>query len=230
MTVDPVAERRQCLREAWLLQRDFFWRDDLGGLDWPAVWDRYAPLAEALATDDDLVDLVWEMHGELGTSHAYVSGTGYGYNPARRQGRLGADLERDAEGRWRITRILTGDASVPRARSPFEAPGVGARVGDVLAAVDGRPVDSALGPGPLLAGKAGKPTEVLLVRDAEGDADGAAADGPAPVAPLRAVLLSTVLLPTVPLRRVPLRTVPVRAMSLPTTLLRLRLPPPRAAS
>ena len=179
VTVDPAAERRQCLREAWLLQRDFFWRDDLGGVDWPAVWERYAPLADALATDDDLVDLVWEMHGELGTSHAYVSGTGYGFDPARRQGRLGADLERDAEGRWRITRILTGDASVPRARSPFEAPGVGARVGDVIAAIDGRPVDSALGPGPLLAGKAGKPTEVLLVRDAEVDAEGAALDGAA---------------------------------------------------
>jgi tricorn protease len=179
VTVEPVAERRQCLREAWLLQRDFFWRDDLGGLDWPAVWERYAPLAEALATDDDLVDLVWEMHGELGTSHAYVSGTGYGFDPARRQGRLGADLERDSEGRWRIKRILTGDASVPRARSPFEAPGVGARVGDVIAAIDGRPVDSALGPGPLLAGKAGKPTEVLLVRDGEVAADGAAPEGAA---------------------------------------------------
>jgi tricorn protease len=176
VTVDPVAERRQELREAWLLQRDFFWRDDLGGVDWPAVWERYAPLVDALATGDDLVDLLWEMHGELGTSHAYVGGTGHGTEQARRQGRLGADLERDAEGRWRITRILPGDASVPQARSPFEAPGVGARVGDVLAAIDGRPVDSALGPGPLLAGKAGKPTEVLLVRDADADNGAAASD------------------------------------------------------
>ena len=94
------------------------------------MWERYAPLAEALATGDDLVDLLWEMHGELGTSHAYVIEDGHGGDPARRQGRLGADLERDPEGRWRIARILTGDASVPRARSPFEAPGVGARVGD----------------------------------------------------------------------------------------------------
>lgn len=178
VSVDPVAERRQCLREAWLLQREFFWRDDLGGLDWPAVWERYAPLAEAVATEDDLADVLWEMQGELGTSHAYVSGTGGGADPARLQGRLGADLERDSEGRWRITRILPGDASVPRARSPFEAPGVGARVGDVVAAIDGRAVDPASGPGPLLAGKAGKPTEVLLVRDAAADGGGA---GPAGV-------------------------------------------------
>jgi tricorn protease len=177
VTVDPVAERRQSLREAWLLQRDFFWRDDLGGVDWPGVWERYEPLAGALASHDDLVDLLWEVQGELGTSHAYVRESGYAADPARCQGRLGADLERDSEGRWRITRILPGDASVPQARSPFEAPGVGARVGDVVAAVDGRPVDSGVGPGPLLAGKAGKPTEVLLVRvpdaGAEGDAPGA---------------------------------------------------------
>ncbi|WP_194895470.1 S41 family peptidase [Catenulispora pinisilvae] len=180
VTVDPVAERRQGLREAWLLQRDFFWRDDLGGVDWPGVWERYAPLAEVLASHDDLVDLLWEVHGELGTSHAYVRESGHAADPARCQGRLGADLERDADGRWRITRILPGDASVPQARSPFEAPGVGARVGDVVAAIDGRAVDSGLGPGPLLAGKAGKPTEVLLVRDAERGPEAAAERGSAP--------------------------------------------------
>ncbi|MFD0631827.1 PDZ domain-containing protein [Catenulispora yoronensis] len=174
VSVDPVAERRQGLREAWLLQRDCYWRDDLGGLDWPAVHGKYAPLAEAVATADDFVDLLWEMQGELGTSHAYAFEEIYGGDPARRHGRLGADLERDIEGQWRIARILPGDASVPHARSPFEAPGVGARVGDVLLAVDGRPVDVELGPGPLLAGKAGKPTEVLLWRDAEVGAEAVA--------------------------------------------------------
>src|SRR2546423_3892122 len=108
------------------------------------------------------------MQGELGTSHAYAFDDGYAGDPARRLGWLGADLERDPDGRWRIARILPGDASVPQARSPFQAPGVGARVGDVLIAIDGRPVDAELGPGPLLAGKAGKPTEVSLWRDGEG--------------------------------------------------------------
>ncbi|MFL6110631.1 MAG: PDZ domain-containing protein [Catenulispora sp.] len=168
--VDPVAERRQGLNEAWLLQRDCYWRDDLAGVDWPAVRDRYAPLAEAVATRDDFVDLLWEMQGELGTSHAYAIEDGYAGDPARRLGWLGADLESDPDGRWRIARILPGDASVPQARSPLQAPGVGARVGDVLLAIDGRPVDGLPGPGPLLAGKAGKPTEVSLWRDGDGAA------------------------------------------------------------
>jgi tricorn protease len=33
---------------------------------------RYRPLVDAVGSHDDLVDLLWELQGELGTSHAYV--------------------------------------------------------------------------------------------------------------------------------------------------------------
>ena len=164
VTIDPVAERRQAYREAWRLQRDFYWRPDMNGLDWDAVRAKYEPLVEAIATSSDFEDLMLELQGELGTSHAYVNGPGVPGDAAKRQGLLGADLERDARGAWRIARILPGDSSVASARSPLEAPGVAARPGDVVAAVDGVPVP-ALGPGPLLAGKAGRPVELLLGRD-----------------------------------------------------------------
>lgn len=165
VTVDPVAERRQAYNEAWRLQRDFYWRPDMNGTDWEAVRVKYEPLVGAVATSSDFQDLLNEMHGELATSHAYVSGAGTASDSAKRQGLLGADLGRDAEGAWRIVRILAGDSSVPSARSPLEAPGVAARAGDVIAAVDGVPVPSGLGPGPLLAGKAGRPVELTLRRD-----------------------------------------------------------------
>ena len=48
------------------------------------------------------------------------------------------------------------------ARSPLAAPGVGAARGDLIVAVDGRPVDPDLGPGALLAGQADKPVELTL--------------------------------------------------------------------
>lgn len=164
VTVDPVAERRQAYHEAWRLQRDFYWRSDMNGLDWDAVRTKYEPLIEAVATASDFEDLLGEMQGELGTSHAYVNGPGVPGDAAKRQGLLGADLEPDAEGLWRIVRILPGDSSLASARSPLEAPGVAARPGDAVAAVDGVPVP-ALGPGPLLAGKAGRPVELTLHRD-----------------------------------------------------------------
>jgi tricorn protease len=51
------------------------------------------------------------------------------------------------------------------ARSPLAAPGVAAAPGDVVVAVDGRPVDPDLGPNALLAGKADKPVELTLRRE-----------------------------------------------------------------
>ena len=58
--------------EAARLMRRHFWVEDMAGIDWDAVVARYRPLAERVATRDELHDLIWELHGELGTSHAYV--------------------------------------------------------------------------------------------------------------------------------------------------------------
>jgi tricorn protease len=165
--VDPSAEWRQMFDEAGRLMRDNFWRPDLGGVDWQAVLDRYRPVVDRLATHDDLVDLLWEVQGELGTSHAYVTPTGHGGDD--RQGLLGADLSRHEDGAWRVDRVLPSETSDPKARSPLAAPGVAIRPGDAIVAVGGRPVDPVRGPWPLLAGTAGKPVELTVAPAAGGD-------------------------------------------------------------
>ena len=76
VTVDPAAEWRQMFDEAGRLMRDHFWTADMGGVDWAAELARYRPLVDAVGSHDDLVDLLWELQGELGTSHAYVSRRG----------------------------------------------------------------------------------------------------------------------------------------------------------
>ncbi|MGW1268787.1 S41 family peptidase, partial [Streptomyces sp. NPDC002491] len=159
--VDPSAEWRQMYDETGRIMRDNFWRPDLGGVDWDAVLDRYRPVLERVATHDDLVDLLWELHGELGTSHAYVSPRG-GRHGGARQGLLGADLSRHADGSWRIDRVLPSETSDPDARSPLAAPGVAVRAGDAIVAVGGQPVDPVTGPGPLLVGTAGKVVELTV--------------------------------------------------------------------
>lgn len=168
-TVDPAAEWRQMYDEAGRLMRDNFWRPDLGGTDWDGVLDRYRPVLGRVATHDDLVDLLWEVAGELGTSHAYVRGGGVRGSAAVRQGLLGADVSRGADGAWRIDRILPSETSDPAARSPLAAPGVAVRAGDALLAVAGRPVDPVVGPGPLLVGTAGKPVELTVSPAGGGD-------------------------------------------------------------
>jgi tricorn protease len=167
LSVRPEAERTQAFQEAWRLQVENYVKPKMDGIDWEAARDRYLPLVPATATDDDFADLLWELQGELKTSHAYVTAPPSSHDDARQQGLLGADLEPDEDGVWRIVRILPGDTSVPKARSPLLAPGVGARIGDAITAVDGVPVPPRVGPAALLAGKAGQPTE-LEIANAEG--------------------------------------------------------------
>ncbi|MFE0672313.1 S41 family peptidase [Streptomyces sp. NPDC058867] len=164
-TVDPAAEWRQMYEESGRVMRDHFWRADMGGVDWDGVLDRYRPLLDRVATRDDLVDLLYEVQGELGTSHAYV--VPRGGSGGTRQGLLGADISRREDGTWRIDRVLPSETSDPQARSPLAAPGVAVRPGDAIVAVGGVAVDPVTGPGPLLVGTAGRPVE-LTVSPADG--------------------------------------------------------------
>ncbi|MFI1567821.1 S41 family peptidase [Streptomyces sp. NPDC020490] len=159
-TVDPAAEWRQMYEETGRVMRDHFWRPDMGGVDWDGVLGRYRPVLDRVATHSDLVDLLWEVQGELGTSHAYVVPRGGSGGP--RQGLLGADVSRHEDGSWRVDRVLPAETSDPDARSPLAAPGVAIRAGDAIVAVAGRPVDPVTGPGPLLVGTAGKPVELTV--------------------------------------------------------------------
>ncbi len=162
--VDPRTEWRQMFDENARIMRDHFWREDMDGVDWEAVTARWRPLVDRLCSHDDLVDLLWETVGELNTSHAYVMPAEPLGDPSRRLGLLGADLVPTDEG-WRIERILPGESSEPDARSPLRAAGIDARPGDLVVAVDGKPVHPTHGPGPALVGAAEKPVELTLRRD-----------------------------------------------------------------
>jgi tricorn protease len=148
-----------------------FWVPDMAGVDWPSTLAEYRPLVDRIASPVEFADVLWEVFGELGTSHAYVVQGGFGAaSPSgpTAAGLLGADLDRDADGNWRIARIVPGESSDARARSPLAGPGAQLSEGDRLLAVDGQPVGPD-GPGPLLVGTAGKPIE-LTVAGGEGAA------------------------------------------------------------
>ncbi|MFI8856094.1 S41 family peptidase [Streptomyces prasinus] len=159
---DPGAEWRQAYEEAGRLIRSYFWDPGMCGIDWDAVLTQYRPLVERVASPDEFADLLRELLGELGTSHAYVTAARRNEGPPhyqRRQGFLGADLVPRERG-WTVRRILPGDSSDSRARSPLA--GTGIREGAVLTQVDGRPVDPVTGPYPLLAGAGGTTVELTF--------------------------------------------------------------------
>lgn len=158
VSLDPAKVWAHAFDEAWRLQRDFFWVEDMAGRDWAAVAETYRPLLERLGSHDDLVDLLWELHGELGTSHAYV--TPKPIQGADNQGLLGADLAR-VDGQWRVENVLVGESSDPQAYAPLAAPGVGVRAGDELLAINGVDIPAS-GPAALLQGTGGQPIELTV--------------------------------------------------------------------
>ncbi len=165
LAVEPRREWRQMLREVWRLQRDNFWSAELSGVDWDSVWTRYEPLLTRIATRAELSDLVWEMQGELGTSHAYETGGDHRKPPALAPGHLACDTRwDDTAGGWVITAIAAGDPWDAAAASPMAAIGVEARVGDVITAVGGVPLTRERPPEALLVGRAGQKVTLTLAR------------------------------------------------------------------
>ncbi|HEX2152759.1 MAG TPA: S41 family peptidase [Acidimicrobiia bacterium] len=161
--VDPGSEWRQMFSEAWRLQRDYFWYEDMSGVDWEDVHDRYLPLVDRVGSRAEFSDLMWEMQGELGTSHAYELGGDYRPVPTFHQGTLGADLEPDRIG-WKIARIPEGDAWIREATSPLAVPGVDAAEGDRIVAVDGIQLEPGSDPRALLVDRGSRPVELTLKR------------------------------------------------------------------
>ena len=163
LVVEPPQEWAQMLREVWRLQRDQFWTEDMSGIDWPAVLARYAPLLPKAATRGELSDLIWELQGELGTSHAYEMGGDHRKPPATALGYLAAELAPvDGGAAWEIRRIVGGDRWDALATSPLNAVGVRAQVGERIVAVSGRTPSLAEPPQSMLVRQAGAKVALTL--------------------------------------------------------------------
>jgi tricorn protease len=166
--LEPRAEWRQIYWEAWRQMRAFYWDPDLAGLDWPRLGEQYASLLDRVASRADLSDLIGELYGEVNTSHAYVMGGGDpgAQAPSVATGLLGAELVREGGG-YRIVRILRGDVA-DLVRSPLDEPGVAASEGDLILAVNRRPITVAPNLHALLAGLAGKQVLLTVADDPRG--------------------------------------------------------------
>jgi tricorn protease len=137
--VDPVQEWKQMYREAWRVERDWFYDRNLHGLDLKAAEKKYEPYLRNVASRDDLTYLFQEMLGNITVSHM---GTGGGDTPEVKRvqtGLLGADYE-VAGGRYRFSKVYSGENWNPQLRAPLTQPGVNVKAGEYLLAVNGREV------------------------------------------------------------------------------------------
>jgi tricorn protease len=160
----PRDEWAQMYREAWRLQTEQFWVEDMSDIDWDRVFDRYRAVLPRVRTRGELSDLIWEMQGELGTSHAYEQGGDYRVPPQYQRGFLGADLVWDEArgGGYRIERIYRGDSWNREGDSPLAEPGLAIREGDVLVAIGGKRLSREVSPDRLLVNASGRDVSVTL--------------------------------------------------------------------
>ncbi|MEU5878394.1 PDZ domain-containing protein [Spirillospora sp. NPDC047279] len=166
VSIWPEGEWGQMFREAWRLQLDHFWAEDMSGLDWYGVYDRYKPLVDRVSTRSEFSDLLWEVQGELGTSHAYERGGAYRPQPAYPLAHLGVDWALESgTGHYVVAGIVHGDPWDAAATSPLNRPGVDVRVGDVVLAVNGQSVGLGFGgPQEQLVNQVGQEVRLTLRR------------------------------------------------------------------
>lgn len=164
LSVLPRDEWRQMVREAWRMERDFFYDPELHGVDWDAQLARFLPLVDRVTDRAELSDLVAQMVSELSALHIFVMGGDHRPGPDNvGVGALGAELRRVADG-FAVHRFYRADPDWPEERGPLQREGVDVREGDVIVAVDGVAAAGVPDVGQLLRAKAGNPVRLGLRR------------------------------------------------------------------
>lgn len=138
--VDRRAEFAQIFREAWRVQRDWFYDPGMHGENWSAVGEKYAKFVPYCGDRSDLNYLIGEMIGELNAGHTYIQGGALSdRGPRVDTGLLGVDFELPPSAAYhRIQRIIPGTPGDAAEVSPLDHPGCPVREGHYLIAVDGR--------------------------------------------------------------------------------------------
>ncbi|MCD4727153.1 MAG: PDZ domain-containing protein, partial [Pirellulales bacterium] len=138
MLVDPREEWQEIFTEAWRIEREFFYDEEMHGVNWQRMKTRYEKLLPYVSHRSDLNYLIGEMIGELNCGHAYV------FMPDKFDadhvdvGMLGAQVEPAANGYFRITKIFRKlDWNDPDSHAPLAAPAVNVREGEYIMAVNG---------------------------------------------------------------------------------------------
>lgn len=168
-SINPREDWKQLYKDAWRMERDYFYDKNMHGVDWGAMYEKYLPLVDRVTTRKELNDVLARLVGELSVLHANAKG---GDMPSDDQyigvASLGANTSRDeANGGYRIDYIYQGDpdyADFGDWRSPLKDPYLDIQEGDIITQVNGRDALSAMDLGELLRNQAGKQLRLTIKR------------------------------------------------------------------
>ncbi len=168
MKIDPVQEWRQIFNEGWRIYRDWFYVENMHGVDWVKIRSKYELMLPSLAHRADLDFIFGEMVGELNAGHTYVNWGDFSQVRRMDTGLLGAELEADERvGRYRIKKIFASENWNERTRSPLTELGVDVREGDYLLRLNGNEVKLSDNPYRFLENTVDKRIEITVSASAD---------------------------------------------------------------
>lgn len=139
--INPMVEWKQMFVDAWRIYRDWFYVENMHGVDWEKMKAKYEELVAFLGHRADLDYLFGELVGELNVGHAYVNWGQFDRPKRVEGGLLGARFEADEEaGRYVISKIYQGENWDERTRSPLTEQGIDIKEGDYLIRLNGHEV------------------------------------------------------------------------------------------
>jgi len=160
--VDYNAEWAQIYDEVWRAFRDGFYLENMHGIDWKAIKEKYAVLLPYVKTRLDLNYVIGEMISEVACGHAYVNPGEMPKAERIPMGLLGAELKKDKSGYYKIGKIMPGAPYSAKLRSPLTEPGLNVAEGNFIVAIDGIPTNTVDNIYKLLIGKANVLTELAV--------------------------------------------------------------------
>jgi tricorn protease len=166
-SIVPREDWQQIFTDAWRMERDYFYDENMHGVNWQTMYDKYFPLTDRVTTRNELSDLIGRFVGELSALHTSVRG-GEMRNDKQNitVAGLGARLSRDeVQGGFRIEYIYRADPDYPDERSPLDDPYLDIAAGDVITAVNGKPALPALDMGEFIRDQAGKQVYLRIKRN-----------------------------------------------------------------
>ncbi len=158
--VDLKKEWQEVYYESWRQMRDFFYDPGMHGNDWPDIYKKYKVLVDHVNHRADLTYIIGEMIGELNVGHAYAGEGDLPEESRLKTGLLGAELEKDASGYYRVAHILKGENWRNNLRSPLNEHDVPIKEGDYLIAINGQSLKGLENPYIPLIDKAGSIVEI----------------------------------------------------------------------
>jgi C-terminal processing protease CtpA/Prc len=161
LEIDFHREKLQVFAEAWRIFLECWPEQEVNGLNWKEVYERYLPYARGAQTKEDLSTIIDIMMGELNASHVRNTYPSRQDEPTADLGLVFDQAELEKTGEYKISAVLEG--------GPMEGEPAGSVTGLYLLEINDVGLGQGVNINSLLNGRAGEQLGLSLADSPAGD-------------------------------------------------------------